>query len=77
MSDKITAYLEKNEFSAEKISFCIRNFVTGEEVTHNETKDFTAASVYKLPLAMFDYEAEAAGKISFETKRKNMPDPPL
>lgn len=67
LSDKITAYLEKNEISAEKISFCIRNFVTGEEVAHNETEDFTAASVYKLPLAMLYYEAEAAGKISFET----------
>lgn len=68
LSEKITTYLEENKIAPDKISFCIRDISTGEETAFNETMDFTAASVYKLPLAMLYYEAVETGDISLETK---------
>ena len=56
--------MEENGLNENNFSVCYYNTVTGESYSFNENKMMDAASTYKLPLNMYYYEQEAAGKIS-------------
>ena len=64
LSDEVTALMSSQGLNAGNFSCSYYNTVTGESYDYNANKMMFAASLYKLPLNMYYYEQEAAGKIS-------------
>lgn len=58
------AFIKENNLSKKNFALSFYDTVTGEEYNYNETKMMTAASTFKLPLNLYYYELQAAGKIS-------------
>ena len=67
LEELISAYLEQNNISEDSVQYCIEDLETNERYVHNETENVTAASIYKLPLAMIYYEKIAAGELDENT----------
>lgn len=63
---RIQEYLIKHEIPRSKIGICVEGFTYTSSFKLNEFEDFTAASVYKLPLAMLYYEKINAGELTLE-----------
>ena len=59
----ISDFMERNRLNENNFAFSYYNTVTGETHMFNEDRLMYAASVYKLPLAMYYYEESAAGNI--------------
>ncbi|MGI5984944.1 MAG: hypothetical protein GXY01_04820 [Clostridiales bacterium] len=68
LPDMVQSFMAENKLNQNNFSVAYYNTVTGETYTFNETKLFTPASIYKLPLNMYYYEQEAAGNISPDRK---------
>lgn len=64
--DSINAYLTENGISQEQIGISIRSLDGIEAYEINGDVEFTAASVYKLPLAMIWYEKVNNGEITLQ-----------
>lgn len=64
----VDSFMTENGLNENNFSVAYYNTVTGETYSFNETKFFTPASIYKLPLNMYYYEQEAAGNISPDKK---------
>lgn len=62
LQDKITAYLQENEIESDQIGIFIEGFKNGVTFEENPDQYFTAASTYKLSLAMVYYDQIAAGQ---------------
>ncbi len=63
LEELLDTYFEENNINRDSVGIYVENFETGEEYYFNEGKYFTAASVYKLSLAMVYYEKIADGEI--------------
>ena len=59
----IDAYMEENGLNEQNFSMSYYNTVTGESFAFNDKKFMVAASTFKVPVNMYYYELEAAGKI--------------
>lgn len=65
LKEQINAYLSEHGYDPAKVSWSVQDFVTGEVIeSSNAKQNFTAASTYKLPLAVYYYEEIAAGRIN-------------
>lgn len=62
LQTKIDAYLQENEIEAEQIGIAIEGFKNEVSFEHNPDQFYTAASTYKLSLAMVYYDQIAAGE---------------
>ncbi len=62
---QIENYLSSHNVDPTKISWAVQDLVTDEFIeSSNAKKNFTAASTYKLPLAVYYYDEIAAGNIN-------------
>lgn len=62
LRQEIEHFLQEAGVSSDQISYMITNFATGEHVVHQPRREFVAASLYKLPLAMLYYDEIKAGR---------------
>lgn len=67
LDEEIQAYLTKNEIDANSISYMIYDIEAQESYVMNEDVEFTAASIYKLPLAMLYYDKINSGELTEDT----------
>ncbi len=67
LDDRISDYLAENGFSASSVQYCIEDLTSHRRYEKDAQMNVTAASIYKLPLAMVYYEKIAAGELSEAT----------
>lgn len=67
LDDEIQAYLQSEDIDMEDIAYTICDQDNGEVYSYNEDVEFTAASTYKLPLAMLYYDKIREGTLSLES----------
>lgn len=68
LQEQVNNYLDEKSISKDKIAISLFDFSSGNEFHMNADEYFIAASVYKLPLAMYYYELIEKGSYS-----KNQP----
>ncbi len=56
LEEQIEEYLIKNNIDENEVSIVIENLENNEKIEINEEQYFTAASIYKLPLALIYYD---------------------
>lgn len=64
---EIQAYLQSENVDLDDISYTICDQDNGEVYSYNEDVEFTAASTYKLPLAMLYYDKIREGTVSLDS----------
>ncbi len=67
LDSEIQSYLESLNIDTEDIAYTICDQENGEVYSYNEDVEFTAASTYKLPLAMLYYDKIRDGKVSLDS----------
>ncbi len=65
---EILEYIESNNISEDEISIVIQDLYSLEKIELNEDQNFTAASIYKLPLAIIYYDLINSGEIDIDDK---------
>ena len=67
LSNLINNYLNENQLDQNSLAICVYNFKTKESYELNGNIEFTAASLYKLPLAMAYYDKLNSKQLSLDT----------
>lgn len=74
LDNEILTYLNEAGIDMDKIAYSICDQENGEVYSYNEDTEFTAASTYKLPLAMLYYDKINNGEITLETTYQLLPN---
>ena len=64
LAQAVETFMAENGLDEQNFAVSYYDTVTGESYSFNETKMMTAASTFKLPLNLYYYELQAAGKLS-------------
>jgi len=64
LAQAVETFMAENGLDEQNFAVSYYDTVTGETYSFNETKMMTAASTFKLPLNLYYYELQAAGKLS-------------
>lgn len=68
LEEEIMNYLISNNIDDSTVSYVIENLSSETKIQKNEEEFFTAASIYKLPLAMLYYDKIYNGEVTSSTK---------
>lgn len=60
---EIQTYLEESGISSSSVAYAVEDLTNNNSIFQNEEELYTAASIYKLPLAMLYYDKIAEGEI--------------
>ena len=67
LAKDIEAYFQENGIDHEKVAYCITDLEHNIKYSMNEKDEFTAASIYKLPLAMLYYDKVNEGEHTLDS----------
>lgn len=73
LRERIDAYLYEQAIDSDALAIYIHVFDSGEEYRLNSERDFVAASLYKLPLAMLYYDRQRQGEVSLQDGYRYLP----